>query len=265
MEVIFESEAEFNQENIVFEEVEERYVKRKRYSADEFNQALREIHHGMTVYAASKRFNIPESTLRLHRNGGGNEKSGRKTMLNADTEKQIADWIVKCAARGGPITKLQLLEAVCSVRKRVTGDESVETPSTAWLKKIFLRNPRISTRVATQITRSSACVSEDDIRRWFHLINGYLDQENLLHLLTDSTRWINCDETGFELNPKPGKVLAERGSRNVNFVETAHPSERVSVMYTFGADGHAYSPQLILKNCTSQVKLQEMASASVGE
>ena len=51
----------------------------------------------------------------------------------------------------------------------------------------------------------------------------------------------------------PAKVLAERGSKNVYRVDTAKPMERISVMYTFGADGHFNQPQLILRRSLSTI------------
>lgn len=93
------------------------------------------------------------------------------------------------------------------------------------------RNLTISLRIPQPITKSLALVSEPDIRRWFETIQNYLVKENLLHLINDPARFINCDETRFELNAKPRRVLAEKGGRNVNFFESAGPSGRISVIY----------------------------------
>lgn len=257
--------SDFQSADDEFLEVEQVFVKKKKkYSVDELNEAINYIHNGSSVYAASKRYNIPKSTLHDHIEGKNKGNRGRKPIFSVETEKEIAKWIVKCAERGGPITKEQLLETVGRIRKQ-SGDENAAVPSIKWLNNFMKRNDWLSYRIAHPVTHSSACVSEADIRRWFNRIHAYLSKENLLHLLSDSARWINCDETGFELNPKAGKVLAGKGAKVVNYVETAHPSERVSVMYTFGADGHFYSPQMILKNSVSGNKIHNMASTSVGE
>ena len=246
--------------------IEQVYVeKKKKYTSGDLKNAIIDISNGSSVHAASKRYNIPDTTLRTHRDGKLKGNRNGKLMFSAEIEKEIADWIVKCAERGGPRTKEEVLNAAHHMRKQVSGDENIAAPSKDWLKNLMQRNGRLSFRIAQAVTRSSACVSETDIRRWFRKIHEYLEMENLLHLMADSARWINCDETGFELNPKAGKVLARKGAPVVNYVETAHPSERVSVMYCFGADGHSYSPQMILKNSVSGNKIHDMASASVGE
>lgn len=247
------------------DEIESNLVKVKKYSSNILEQALDDISAGMSVYKAAKLHNIPKSTLQDRKAGKGFGKRGRKTMFTAEEEQDISKWLIKCAETGGPRTKEEFLNTVREIHQQKTGDPSVQIQSNDWLKLFMTRNQGISFRTAQAVTRSSACVSEDDIRRWFTTIQAYLAKEDLLHLLNDSSRWINCDETGFELNPRPGKVLAAKGAKNVNFVETAHPSERVSVMYTFSADGHVFSPQMILKNSVSGNKLVEMAKESVGE
>ena len=238
---------------------------KKKYSADDLEKALSDISKGSSVYASAVRYKIPKSTLHKRLHGNTKEKPGGKVIFSSGTEQEITSWIIKCAERGGPVTKQQVMATAHKIRQELTGNKNVDAPTTTWFKGFMKRSQSLSSRIAQPITRSSACVSEDDIRRWFAKIENYLKAENLLHLLTESERWINCDETGYELNPKPGKVLAGKGAKVVNFVETAHPSERVSVMYTFGADGHSYSPQIILKNSVSGNKLHEMAAASVGE
>lgn len=235
------------------------------YSKLDLENALIDISNGSTVYAASKRYNIPNSTLHDRKGGKGSKKRGRKSLFRVEEEEEISQWIIKCAEKGSPRTKQDLLEAVEKIRRQRFGAVKNCFPSKQWLRKFLERNPNLSFRTPQPITRTSACVTEDDIRRWFATIHSYLENEDLMHLLNDSTRWINGDETGYELNPKPGKVLAAKGSKNVNFVETSNPSERLSVMYTFSADGYAFSPQIILKKSVSQQKIIEMTSASVGE
>ena len=237
-------------------------VKVKKYSGIDLEQALNDISGGMTVYTAAKRYNIPCATLNYRKDGKGSDKRGRKTIISPQEEKEISEWLIKCADQGGPRTKDELLEAVNHIRQHESVDQAV---GKQWLKLFLLRHQEISFRVAQPVTRSSACVSEEDIRCWFKKIYSYFQKEDLLHLMNDPSRWINSDETGFELNPRPGKVLAAKGAKNVNFVETAHLSERVSVKYTFGADGYVYSPQMILKNSVSGNKIVDIAAASVGE
>ena len=220
---------------------------------------------GSSVNAVAKKYNIPEASLRKYKNGKQPGKRGGQAILPPDIEQEIVVWLQKCAERGKPQTKGQLLETVCKIRRRISGNPEVQAPTKAWTEGFMKRNSNISLRIPQAITKSSAVVTEADIRRWFETITSYMTKENLLHLLNDASRFINCDETGFELNAEPGKVLAQKGGKNVNHVEAAGPSERISVMYTFGADGYSFSPQIILKNTVSRNKIHEMTMQSVGK
>lgn len=234
-------------------------AKIKPYSVSDLEDALIEISEGLSVYAASKKYKIPETTLRQYKNGNRQGKQGRKLMFAPEIEQEIVVWLKKCAARGSPVTKEQVLETVWQIRRKISMDLEVEAPSKRWFKDFLQRNSSVTLRTPQAITKSSANVSETDIRRWFEIITAYLTNENLLHLINDSSRFINCDETGFELNHKPGKVFAQKGGTN------AGPSDRISVMYTFGADGYSFSPQIILKSTVSRKKIHEMTVESVGE
>ena len=246
-------------------EENDRVLLGKTYSEKDLNKAVEEVLKGESVYAAAKRYNIPKTTLHSHKDGKITEKRGRKSIFEVEVEREIAGWIFKCADRGAPKTKAQVMHAATLVRRKIYGDNTAIKVSAKWYQSFLQRNPDISLRVAQAVTRSSACVTEIDIRRWFSTVHHYLAKEDLLHLMDQPARFINLDETGFEFNPTPGKFLGRKGTKNLNYVETGHPSERVSVMYTFGADGHSYSPQMIVKKSVSAEKLREMSLASIGK
>lgn len=63
----------------------------------------------------------------------------------------------------------------------------------------------------------------------------------------------NADETGIDYNPVPDKVLVKKGSKNVYWVETAKPKERLSIRYTYTASGLMLTPQLILRESISNI------------
>lgn len=57
--------------------------------------------------------------------------------------------------------------------------------------------------------------------------------------------FFNADETGFNICPKSGKVLAEKGSKNVYQIEKAPAKENLTVMFTFSASGQLCHPMII--------------------
>lgn len=50
------------------------------------------------------------------------------------------------------------------------------------------RHPSISIRTSEHITAASACVSENDIKKWFSDIYRYLVEESLDDILNDPSR-----------------------------------------------------------------------------
>ena len=106
-----------------------------------------------------------------------------------------------------------------------------ETPSAKWFKGFLRRNPNISFRTSSTLSKASANVSADDIVNYTVGIRSYLERIDKIHLLDDPTAWGNSNETGIDLKPVPRTVFAAKGGKNVYCVETAKSKERVSVMY----------------------------------
>lgn len=238
----------------------------RKYSKEHLKLAFREVLNGSSINAAAKKYNIPEATLRRHHHRDRENFTdirGNKPLLDSHSESLIASWLIECAAKGDPRTTDEALAAateMCKVSKKSLKNNLL---SKSWFAGFMKRNPNISFRTPQSVTRASGNVSEQDIRRFFTMFHTWLVKMNFLHLTLDPSRWLNSDETGFDLNPRPRKVLAAKGAKNVYMVETSKPKERISVMYTFGADGESYRPQLIFKKSLS--KIPAIASALCGE
>lgn len=221
----------------------------KLNSSENLNKALLEIENGSSIGSAAKKFNIPKSTL--HRHSQGKIKLGYsqpRSLISPESEEQLVKWLVESAEMGDPKTRKQLISAASEIvlleNKTVKG----ESLTSGWLAGFMQRHPEISLRTPQAVTKASAKVSEGDIRRFFEKIFGWIDSKGFSHCLDDAARFLNCDETGFQLNPPPDKVFAKKGSKNVNYIESSNPKSRISAMYTFGADGHSYKPQLIMRS-----------------
>ncbi|KAG5866324.1 hypothetical protein JTB14_010793 [Gonioctena quinquepunctata] len=85
---------------------------------------------------------------------------------------------------------------------------------------VGLSPPQISQRTSEGVTSASSCVSEADIRKWFADIQEYLIEEDLLDVISDSSRVFN--ETGFHIHmstcPSTGKVFAKRGALKMKMI-----------------------------------------------
>lgn len=64
------------------------------YSQQDLLNAIDEVKNGsLTAYAASKRYMIPENTLRYRMSGATSDVHGKSTVLSAEVEELLADWI----------------------------------------------------------------------------------------------------------------------------------------------------------------------------
>lgn len=231
--------------------------KKKQYSQEVLAQALNDIKSNKkSIYAAAKHYSIPSSTLSDRLKNVNLKKTGRSPKLSGETEEELAEWLIACAEIGDPKTTDELLSAASELAQLSPDDQKHfknALPSRSWITAFLKRNPKVSFRTPSTVSRASANVSSNDIVNYIQEVHNYLEKKGLLHLRDDPSAWGNSDETGIDLNPLPRAVLAAKGGKNVYRVETAKPKERVSVMYTFVASGEMLTPQLILKESASTI------------
>lgn len=110
------------------------------YSKEDILQAVTDVKNGtLTMYQAQKKYNVPKTTLRTKLSGNRNKKHGRETLLSADLENQLAQWVHLSAKSGYPKTSKEILEAA---RQLAVLDENTfknGVPTTGWLKGYALK------------------------------------------------------------------------------------------------------------------------------
>ena len=78
-------------------------------------------------------------------------------------------------------------------------------------------------RSSEAVTAASSCVSEENIRQWFDEVQEYIRENNLEEFMNDPSRIFNGDETGFQICPSTGRVLAETGAKMCIQLTRDHP------------------------------------------
>ena len=68
-------------------------------------------------------------------------------------------------------------------------------------------------------------------------MHDYLQEIDAEDVMTDPTRILNGDETGFALCPKSGKILAPKGWKNIYEVKKSGEKETLTVLMVFSANG----------------------------
>lgn len=69
-------------------------------------------------------------------------------------------------------------------------------------REFLNRIPNIAKTESEAVTKASTCLTENDIRGWFHNIESILKEENAFYVLEDPNRVFNEDETKFIRCPK---------------------------------------------------------------
>ena len=78
---------------------------------------------------------------------------------------------------------------------------------------------------------------QENIRQWFDEVQEYIRENNLEEVMNDPSRIFNEDETGFQMCPSTGCVLAEKGAKNVYSIDDGSHKENITVMFSFSANG----------------------------
>ena len=212
--------------------------KRKAYEAEHVTAALLDVSLGISIKKAAAKWNVPRSSLQYMLKTGNEPMSrpGPATILTKTEEQLLADWLIELSRRGIPINKKNLLDSVQGIIKAdgrpnpFTNDR----PGKGWFHAFLQRNPRVGERTAESISRGRGALTEGCIRGWFDDAKKFFE-EKCSYVLSDPSKQYNADETGFQMDPKTGRILAPRGE--VAYTESGGSKEQISVLITTRADG----------------------------
>lgn len=187
------------------------------YTKDELKEAIKAVQNGMSCAAASVQFKIPRITLLYKIKGKYSVdcKSGVDTVLTAEEETILSNWIIQVGKTGFPVTKDQLLDSVSLLVKTLNRKTNFTNgrPGRHWYEGFMRRHSHISERMTQNLTTNRASVTEMSVRAWFNEIEHYLNENNIN--ISNSRQVFNADETAFFLSPKGKKALVEKGMKTV--------------------------------------------------
>lgn len=221
-----------------------------QYSEDAIRNAMKAIRDGVTIRQSSRIYGVPRGTLqdRVHeRVKEGPRQMGPKTFLTKSEEEEIVRWLIDLAKCGFPRKKEELLDSVQKIAldaKRWTPFKNGR-PGEKWYKLFLNRHPELALREPEGETKGRSCITEEYVRKWFSNLHEYLQQIDAEDVMTDPTRILNGDETGFALCPKSGKILAPKGWKNIYEVKKSGEKETLTVLMVFSANGGIIPPMIV--------------------
>lgn len=214
----------------------------------------------LTVMAASRKYNIPRSTLIDRLNGVHTKVYGSSTVLTNEQEKKLAEWIILCARSGYPKSKSQIIRTAAELSNLNSKKFLKSKPSTGWFQKFVKRHPNVTNRKPEPLGKASASITSEDLRTYFDLIKKQFDESGQSDLLYKPEKWWNVDETGFDMNPTPLNVYAGKGAKTVHIIESGDPKANITCTYAVCADGRYIPPLVTFKEAFSNLDLAAYVS-----
>ena len=210
-----------------------------RHDETQINNAVVDMQRGMSARSAAVKWGVPRTTLQNRKKAGFQSvtRPGPPTILTPDEEKALCDWLIDLSHRGIPVQKKILLDSI----QRILMAEPRPTPfvnnrpGKGWFHAFLRRHPSLAERYAEPICRGRGQLTENCIRGWFSDAEKFFEEKNCQYVMHDSTKQYNGDETGFQLDPRSGRVLAPR-NENV-YTEAGGTKEQLTALITTRADG----------------------------
>lgn len=207
------------------------------YSNEDVAKAVAAVKSGEKSYRdASKQFGVPTTTLFSKLKGYVFEKlrPGPTPYMTSTEETSIEEWIVNCSKRGHPRTPLDIRFAVKRILDEFPRSNPFtdNLPSYSWYRSFLRRHPNIKSRKPEALSVASANITENDLKGWWKENDKYFKENNLIGIFTDPRRIANCDESRFEFNACPGKVLVEKESKNSYMTQSGGNKSGCTVMHT---------------------------------
>lgn len=219
-----------------------------QYSEEILSEALYNIRNNlMSTYAASKHYNIPASTIRNRLKERHNKVYGSETVFTKEEEAQLVEWIILCARAGYPKTKSEILKAAGEFAKLNCKQFAKGIPTSGWFKSFSDRNPEVRKRTPESMGKASAAVTAEGLANFFSLVEKQFKEADRLNLLKKPECWWNVDETGFDMNPMPRNVYAEKGAKTVHIVEKGKSKDNITCTYAVCGDGNFIPPLITFK------------------
>ena len=207
--------------------------------------AITAVSEGMSVRRAALEFGVPKSSLQDRISGkvGIDAKSGPPRYLDDFEEEKLVNFLLGCSRIGYARSKKQVLALVSAIvaeKRELDCEEVVVTKG--WWSSFQKRHPQLSLRSGEQLSYARAVAEDPEVfKMYYDLLEKTLIENELLnkpHLI------FNCDESGFSLEHKPGKLIGEKGTKHLNSI-TSGDKAQLTVLACVSASGYSMPPMVI--------------------
>ncbi|CAH2016525.1 unnamed protein product [Acanthoscelides obtectus] len=198
-------------------------LERAKWTEEQLKSAMSTVKdEELSVRQAGKTFGIPRKTLekRIKQNEDHKKKLGPDTSFGAAHENRLLGLKHKF-------------------------NNELQKAGYVWLQSFLIRHPQVSVRKAESLSLARCtAMSRNVVIDYFKVLQSVLEENNLLK---NPKNIFNMDESGLQLNTRPGEVLVVKGSKVVSSVASAEKGETVTVVACYNAEGTFLPPVAIMK------------------
>jgi hypothetical protein len=231
-------------------------TKRKfhKYTETKISQIKEDIESGLSYRATAEKNNVARSTVhRIIKNPELGRNFGRPTVLSEDEEKLIVTAILTVQKANQPINratvKTMVQEFITSINRETPFKDG--KPGKKWMRSFFKRHSQLVLRKpeVLEVNRSKQ-LSRPVIDAFFDTVLLPVFDQHSLH--NAPHRIFNLDETGLTGDPRHGKVIVGRGSKDVHMLTPNSVKKMTTVLVCASAFGNFLPPLVVYKGVNLQ-------------
>lgn len=213
------------------------------------------------VRAASREYHIPLRTLvrRMQLNKTTIGPLGPQSELGVDAELKLVTHIKKLQQRGFAPGRRDVQEIAFNLAEKLGKkhkfNKELGRAGTHWFLSFMERHKDLSIRKAEGMSGNRARgMNREEVNKYFELLESILLENKLFD---KPGQLFNMDESGLQLNNKPSKVVAAKGSRDVHVITSSEKGETVTVVACCNAEGNFLPPYCIFKGTYKKPEFED--------
>ncbi|KAJ3652633.1 hypothetical protein Zmor_018581 [Zophobas morio] len=206
------------------------------------------------VNEASREYSLPSRTLRrrIQANNSSKLVLGKPPALGKNNEDRLVIHIQKLQTMGfapsektGRTIAYNFAKKLNLEHKFCVQGNSTNMAGTHWFYSFMDRNRELSLRKSEGLSLARAKgMNRQEVEEFYDLLKNTLEKYNLFN---KPGSIFNMDESGIQINNKPDRVVAKKGSKCVHVITSKEKVESISVIACANAEGTFLPPVLILK------------------
>lgn len=226
--------------------------------------AIKDVAEGSSIRKAASKWGVPRSTVQDKCSGRTKRmRCGPLPFITKAEEERLATWLIERAKRGFGLTVAEFLDSV----KIFFDKDNRETPfkenrpGRKWFRSFIKRNPQVRLRNARPLDKKRAKISAEDVDQWFTEYEKFILENGLSN--KPAQIW-NCDESGFDLQGKAGKVLGPSAPKAQPYRVVTNTKEHITVLPCFNAAGQFIPPFILFSGKRAPVGYNPLEGAAPG-